>query len=207
MSTDYLLQILKPTTTKICRQHPGRATIGDTAEALNEPGMLDLLASPVAGGSLPLGAGVLPETMVAFSVGTTAAWLVVGEHEKKPCPFNWLGGELELTWNRPARRGEALIGRARLKEMRRFTLHVDMETSSAQTGEVLMTGEIRFVAVRGGRALRLSDSLLVFEQPTPEAAQDSSPAEPSGRTGSARFSLREALRRLRPGSRGTSGST
>jgi acyl-CoA thioesterase FadM len=164
MSADYLLRILKPRTISVRRQTPGRATIGDTAEARLEPGILELLASPMAGGSLPLGAGVLPETMICFSIATTAAWLAVGEHERKRIPFSWLGGELELTWARPARRAEALIGRARLREMHRFTLNVDMETSSAETGEVIMTGQIRFIAVRGGRALRLTDSLLVFEQ-------------------------------------------
>jgi len=160
----YLLRILKPTTISVRRQKPGRATMGDSAEARLEPGILDLLACPGAGSSLPLGAGILPATVVCHSAAATAAYLALGDHERKHKTFDWSGGELEETYARPVRRGEALIGRARLKEMRRFILLVEVETASAETGETLMTGEIRFVAIRGGRALQLRDRLLVFER-------------------------------------------
>jgi len=195
VSTDYLLRILKPTTTRISRHRPGRATMGDSAEALVEPGLLDLLASPVAGASMPLGAGLLPETMTALSIAATAAYLALGDQEREYRPADWAGGELDLTWARPARRGETLIGRARLREMRRFTLHVDVETASADAGDVIMTGEIQFVAVRRGRALRLRDSLLAFEQPALEAVRDRCLARPARRAARALRSLSGALRR------------
>lgn len=170
--------------------------MGDSAEAVVGPGMLELLTSPVAGGSMPLGAAVLPETMIPFSVATTAACLALGDQERKHHPVYWLGGELELTWMRAARRGETLIGRARLREMRRFTLDVDFEASSAETGEVLMTGEIRFVGIRDGRAVRLEDSLLAFERPALEAPRDKLLAPPSSRVARALLYLGGALRRL-----------
>lgn len=170
--------------------------MGDSAEAVVGPGMLDLLTSPVAGGSMPLGAGVLPETIIGLSIAATAAYLALGDHERKHRPLNWAGGELELTWRRAARRGEALVGRARLREMGRHTLNVDVETSSAETGEVLMTGEIRFVGIRDGQAVRLEDSLLAFERPALEAARDKLLAQPSSRVARVLLPLGGALRRL-----------
>jgi len=206
VSTDHLLRILKPTTTSVRRQRAGRATMGDSAEAVVGPGMLDLLTSPVAGGSMPLGAGILPETIAGLSIAATAAYLALGDEERKHHPFNWAGGELELTWKRAARRGETLVGRARLREMHRFTLDVDVETCSATTGDVLMTGEIRFVGIRDGRAVRLRDSLLAFEQPALEAARERLLVQPARRGGRALRSLCGALRRLCAGSRGAGKS-
>jgi hypothetical protein len=164
MSTDYLIRLLKPTTISVYRQKPGRATMGDRAEARLEPGILDFLSCRTSAGSLPLGAGILPTTVILHSAAATAAYLALGDHERAHKTFDWSGGELDETYTRPVRLGEALIGRARLKEMRRLVLLVGVETASADTGEKLMTGEIRFVAIRDGRALQLRDRLLVFER-------------------------------------------
>lgn len=197
MSAGYFLRILKPTTTRVCRQQPGRASIGDTAEARVGSGLIDLLTSPVAGSRLPLGAGILPETLACHAIAGTAAYLAIGDHEKTRHDFEWSGGEVELTWERPARRGESLIGRARVSEMRRLTLDVDVETSSEATGEVITTGQFRFVAVREGRAVRIEDSLLSFEQPAGEAAPDTLPAQPPTGSAGGAGSVRGLLRRLR----------
>ena len=196
MSAGYFLRILKPTTTRVCRQQPGRASIGDTAEARLEPGLLDLLASPIAGSSLPFGAGILPETIICHSIAGTAAYLAIGDHEKKRSDFGWSGGDVELTWKRPTRRGEVLIGRARVSELRGMTLRVAVETLSGVTGEVITSGIFGFVAIRDGRAVRLNDSMLLFELPAQESpsgmplADSPEPAVPAAR------STRGALRRL-----------
>ena len=197
MSAGYHLRILRPTTTRVSRQQPGRASIGDTAEARGGPGLLDLLTSPVAGGRLPLGAGILPETLACHAIAGAAAYLAIGDDEKTRHDFEWSGGEMELAWQRPARRGEVLIGRARVSEMRRLTLDVDVETSSEATGEVITAGRFRFVAVREGRAVRLEDSMLLFERPAAEAAPDTQPAQPPGGTPGGARSFRGLFRRLR----------
>jgi hypothetical protein len=196
VSTGYLLRILKPTTTRVSRREPGRVTAGDSAEAQIESGMLDLLSSPVAGSSLPLGAGVLPEIILALSAAGTAAYLVLGHHDRDNDTFDWLAAGLALSWRRPVRRGEVLIGRARLRDVRRSTLHLAVETSAAATGEVLMTGELEFVPVREGRALRLSDGMLAFEGPSPEAARTCFSAHTGGRVARLLLALRGALHRL-----------
>jgi len=196
VSTDYLLRILKPTTLKVSRQQPGRATVGDSAEALVQPGMLNLLTSPAAGSTLPLGAGVLPETMIGLSVAGTASYLALGDQERKHRPFYWLGVGLELAWRRPARKGEGLVGRALLKGIRHYTVHMEVEACSAETGEVIMTGEMEFAAVRGGRAMRLTDSLLAFDQPEVGAQQaEQSLRPPRSGTGALLF-LRRVVRCL-----------
>ncbi len=171
-------------------------TAGDSAEAQIESGMLDLLSSPVAGSSLPLGAGVLPEIILALSAAGTAAYLVLGHHDRDNDTFDWLAAGLALSWRRPVRRGEVLIGRARLRDVRRSTLHLAVETSAAATGEVLMTGELEFVPVREGRALRLSDGMLAFEGPSPEAARTCFSAHTGGRVARLLLALRGALHRL-----------
>lgn len=163
MDSGYILRVIKPTRSKVLRRTPDRASIGDSAEAVLEGDILDLLASPVAGGRMPLGAGFLPQTMAALGVAASAAYLALGESETKNPAFAWTGGEFELSWTRPARRGEALVGRARLREMQRYTLRVDVETASAASGDIIMTGDIRFLAVRGGRALPLAEELLSFD--------------------------------------------
>jgi acyl-CoA thioesterase FadM len=180
VDSGYILRVIKPTRSKVLRRTPDRANIGDSAEAVLEGDILDLLASPVAGGKMPLGAGFLPQTMAALGVAASAAYLALGEparasgrparaggprsgSETKNLAFAWTGGEFELSWRRPARRGEALVGRARLREMQRYTLRVDVETASAASGDVIMTGEIKFLAVRGGRALPLAEELLSFD--------------------------------------------
>lgn len=53
MADDEILRIVKPIATKVHRQQPDRVSIGDSAEAVLEGAVLDLLASPVAGGNLP----------------------------------------------------------------------------------------------------------------------------------------------------------
>jgi len=172
VNTRYLLRIPKPVTVRVCRQMPGRASVGDTAEARLEPGLLDLLASPIAGSALPLGAAILPETIICHSIAGTAAYLAIGDHEKRRTDFGWSGGDLELTWNRPARRAEVLIGRARVSELRGMTLRVAVETLSEMGDEVLASGLFGFVAIRDGRAVRLDDGMLLFDQPTQETASD-----------------------------------
>lgn len=196
MSTDHLLRILKPTTLRVCRQNPDRVTIGDMAEARVETGLLDLLTSPVAGVDLPLGAGILPEVLVCHGIAGTAAYVALGDTERKQSGFDWAGTELDLTWKRPGRRGEALIGRARVGARRAMTLNVDVETSSEATGEVIMTGCFQFVAVRDGHALLLEDEMLLFEQPAPEASPETSPTRLSRRVTNAIRSPRATIRRL-----------
>ena len=196
VSAGYFLRILKPTTTRVCRQRPGRAGIGDTAEARLEPGLLDLLTSPVAGSSLPLGADVLPETIICHSIAGTAAYLAIGDHEKERSDFGWTGGDVELTWKRPARRGEVLIGRARVSELRGMTLRVAVETLSEVTGEAITTGSFGFVAMRDGRAARLDDSMLLFELPVQERSSSMGSVDSPEPAVLAARSTRGALRRL-----------
>jgi len=192
-----ILRVVKPTTTRAHRHRAGRATIGDSAEAVLEGDILDLLASPVAGGRMPLGAGFLPETMAPLAVAFCAACLAVGESETKNPALAWTGGELEVSWSRPARRSEALVGRARLREMRRYTLDVDLETASAASGDVIMTGEFRFLAVRGGRALPLTEELLSFDHARVKLPFPDSWARAARRIARVALSPRRALRILR----------
>ena len=159
---EHILRIIKPIATRVRRQQPDRVSLGDSAEAVLEGSMLDLLSSPVAGGALPVGAGFLPETMTVFAISASAAYLALGEREMGGRMSGWTGGGLEISWVRCARRGEVLVARARVREKRRYTLHVDVETASAASGELLMTGEIQFVAVRGGRAVPITDDMFLF---------------------------------------------
>ncbi len=172
MSADHLLRILKPAVVRVSRQQPDRASLGDMVEMRVEPGLLDLLTSPVAGSGLPLGAGVLPEFLVCHGIAGTAAGVAIGETGRTHHAFHWTGVGLDLTWRRAAHQGEALVGRARVSEKRAMSLLVAVETASAETGEVIMTGHFQFVPVRDGRALLLEDSMLLFAQPDPEAARE-----------------------------------
>jgi len=197
VADDEILRIVKPIATKVHRQQPDRVSIGDSAEAVLEGAVLDLLASPVAGGNLPLGAGVLPETMTVFALSASAAYLALGEREMGGRLPGWAGGGLEISWTRGGRGGETFVGRARVREKRRYTLHVDVETASAASGELLMTGEIQFVAVRGGRAVPITDDMFLFDGARRKAALRGHGVRPLRRLARALLSPRRTLRRLR----------
>lgn len=197
MADEYVLRIVKPFATRLLREQPDRVSIGDSAEAVLEGSILDLLSYPVAGGSLPLGAGVLPETMTVWAVSASASYLALGEREMGGRLRGWTGGGFEVSWTRRAHRGEALIGRARVRERRRYTLHVDVETASAASGEVLMTGEIQFVAVQGGRAVPVTDDMFLFDGARGKAALRGSSIRALRRVARALLSPRRTISRLR----------
>lgn len=180
VSSDYLIRVLKPTATCIRRQDPERVSAGDSAQAVFECDMLDLLASPLAGSDLPLGAGVLPETITALSAAGTACYLALGDQEAKGRDFDWLSSGLELTWARSVNRGEQLVGSARLKQCCGAGMRFDVETTSAVTGEPIMSGEIEFVPVRGGRVARLTDGMLVLRPRPDEDGDDERQDTPQG---------------------------
>jgi hypothetical protein len=180
VKSGFLLRIPKPTTTQIHRQHPGRLSIGDVAETRVDTGLLSLLTSQEGGSDLPLGAGVLPELLACHGIAGAAACVVLGDTERKQQHINWSGATMDLTWKRSARQGEPLLARAQVSKRRAMSFLIDVETLSAATNEVLMTGQFQFVAVRNGRAVLLEDDMLLFEDPAAIISSETRRTRPSG---------------------------
>lgn len=172
------LQVLRPRVLQVNRKNPLYIAIGDEAEVTRDAGLMLFLMSSDASGTR-LDEGLCTEWTASASIGSTAAYVAV-------CPRTlsedaWSGVRMTVQWIRPVRPGEALRAEARVESIRKTSVTISYRTWSADSEEVIATGDVVLVYNPEGQPVPL-DALRAPADSSRDTAQDISSTSLPGLT-------------------------
>lgn len=135
---------------EVRRAEPGRASKGDRARAVLDPGAVGLLGTRLGNEGGVLGAGYQAPLNVPFGLAATAAYAVAGPGQ--PVGGYWTGRDVAVEWEGEASAADGLEAEAEILDVDEgiVVLHLAAFTSS---GRRLLTSTLRLSAVRDGKAL------------------------------------------------------
>jgi hypothetical protein len=136
-----MLRVPRPRIEFVRRSVPGKVSVGDSAEARLDPGLLAFLETPI-------GAGFHARYILPVGLANTAALAILGPATRDG--LYWSGRDIEVEWLAAADSADSIIAGARLDDFseRLSQFHIEGRTGR---GVSLYRGVVRLLAMREGR--------------------------------------------------------
>lgn len=145
-----MLRVPRPRLKSMRRAVPGQVSVGDTASALLEPGLMGLLEAEAAGGCVggSPGEGYHARFNLPIGLASTAAVAILAPSVESG--GYWAGRDLDVEFLAAAGPGDAVIAEARLEESNGRIARLRIWGRTDRNVD-LFRGTLRMMAVREGR--------------------------------------------------------